>query len=254
MTLNSAIELGVFDAMAKQGEGAKLSAKDIAAKLCSKNPEAPAMLDRILRLLASHSVVYCSVAKDNQVEMLYSLTPMASQYFVTDAHGVSFGAVMNLIHDNDSLLGKLVYIERNSYGRRDTIQQVHGMHAFEYPSLELRFNEVFNKAVFSFTNIIMMKILETYKGLNMWEEICLKVFLKEMPYLRRWKNCYDAIPEDGRVIVVDFNQADLLMMTQHIVGKEGTKQKFLELATTAGFVDVKFVSHICGTWVMEFFK
>ncbi|KAI4346256.1 hypothetical protein L6164_013323 [Bauhinia variegata] len=88
MTLNSAIELGVFYVMAKEGEGAKLSSKDIAAKLCSKNPEAPTMLDRILRLLASHSVDYCSVADD--------------------AQGISLGTFVNLLHDKVFLESWLV--------------------------------------------------------------------------------------------------------------------------------------------------
>ncbi|KAI4346260.1 hypothetical protein L6164_013327 [Bauhinia variegata] len=329
MTLNSAIDLGIFDVMAKEGEGAKLSAKDIAAKLRSENPEAPAMLDRILRLLASHSVVCCSVAEDNQVEMLYSLTPMASQYFVADAQGVSLGAVMKLIHDK-------VFLESWSELKGAVMEggipfnRAHGMHAFEYPSKELRFNKVFNNAMFSSTNIIMKKVLETYKGFENVNKLVdvgggvgvnLHLITSKYPHIQginfdlphviqhappysgiehvggdmfksvpqgdaifmKWilhdwsdehcikllKNCYDAIPDDGKVIIVDFNlpivpetsmaaqtayQADLLMMTQHIGGKERTKQEFLELAITAGFGDVKFVSHIGGTWIMEFLK
>ncbi|WP_171950009.1 methyltransferase family protein, partial [Proteus mirabilis] len=51
MSLHSAIELGVFDIIAKAGEGAKLSPAEIAAKLATNNLEAPVMLDRILRML-----------------------------------------------------------------------------------------------------------------------------------------------------------------------------------------------------------
>ena len=62
MALQTAVELGIFDVIAKAGEGAKLSAKDIAAQIGCENPEAAAMLDRVLKLLASHSVLCCSVA------------------------------------------------------------------------------------------------------------------------------------------------------------------------------------------------
>ncbi|MED6179216.1 hypothetical protein PIB30_115055, partial [Stylosanthes scabra] len=52
MALKTTIELGVFDIIAKAGEGAKLSAKDIVDRIGTNNPEAPSMLDRVLRLLA----------------------------------------------------------------------------------------------------------------------------------------------------------------------------------------------------------
>lgn len=102
MALNSAFEVGVFEIIAKAGEGAKLSAKDIAAQIGTNNPEAPIMLDRLLRLLASHSVLNCSVLEDKQKtglpQSLYSLTP-GSRYFVNDADGVSLGPVLSLILD-----------------------------------------------------------------------------------------------------------------------------------------------------------
>ena len=47
MAMQSAVELGVFGVMAKTGEDAKLSAKEIADKISSKNPEASIMLDEL---------------------------------------------------------------------------------------------------------------------------------------------------------------------------------------------------------------
>ncbi|MED6197566.1 hypothetical protein PIB30_057644, partial [Stylosanthes scabra] len=46
MALRTTIELGVFDIIAKAGEGAKLSAKDIVDQIGTNNPEAATMLDR----------------------------------------------------------------------------------------------------------------------------------------------------------------------------------------------------------------
>lgn len=42
--------------------------------------------------------------------------------------------------------------------------RVHGVHAFEYPKLDPKFNDVFNKAMINHTTIIMKRILENYKG------------------------------------------------------------------------------------------
>ena len=53
VALWSSAQLGVFDIIAKAGEGAKLSAKDIATQIGTNNPDAPNMLDRLLRLLVS---------------------------------------------------------------------------------------------------------------------------------------------------------------------------------------------------------
>ncbi|QHO58519.1 hypothetical protein S245_009734 [Arachis hypogaea] len=52
LAVNSTVELGVFDTIAKAGEGAMLSGKEIASQIESNNPEASHMLDRLLRLLA----------------------------------------------------------------------------------------------------------------------------------------------------------------------------------------------------------
>lgn len=95
MALHSAIQLGVFDVIANEGPDAKLSCSEIAAKLGTSNPDAPFMLDRILRLLASHQVVDCSL---NGFDRLYGLNSL-SKYFVPNHSGFSLGPLMTLIQD-----------------------------------------------------------------------------------------------------------------------------------------------------------
>ena len=83
------------------------------------------------------------------------------------------------------------------------------------------------------------------------------------------KNCYDAIPNDGKVIVLEAHipivpengyaskstaQLDVLMMTQNPGGKERTKQEFIDLATRVGFRGIRYECCVCNFWVMEFFK
>ena len=61
----------------------------IVAHLPTKNPNAATMLDRILRMLACHSVLGCSVVADDfgSFQRLYSLSPV-SKHFVRNEDGV----------------------------------------------------------------------------------------------------------------------------------------------------------------------
>ena len=61
----------------------------IVAHLPTKNPNAATMLDRILRMLACHSVLGCSVVVDDfrSFQRLYSLSPV-SKHFVRNEDGV----------------------------------------------------------------------------------------------------------------------------------------------------------------------
>uniref|UniRef100_A0A9I9D795 O-methyltransferase dimerisation domain-containing protein n=1 Tax=Cucumis melo TaxID=3656 RepID=A0A9I9D795_CUCME len=61
MTLQTVSDLGVFDIIAKAKDGADLSATQITNEITNTNPNIVSMIDRMLRLLASHSVVGCSV-------------------------------------------------------------------------------------------------------------------------------------------------------------------------------------------------
>lgn len=101
MVLLSAIRLDVFEVIAKAGPDAQLSPSQIAARISSKNPDAPSMLDRMLRLLASYSVLTCSVvegAGEGALPRVYGLAPVA-KYFVRNAEGASLGDLLGLLQD-----------------------------------------------------------------------------------------------------------------------------------------------------------
>ncbi|CAN1161906.1 Caffeic acid 3-O-methyltransferase [Linum perenne] len=61
MVLKSALELDLLEIISKAGPGSYLSPSEIASHLPTNNPEAPVVLDRICRLLASYSVLTCSL-------------------------------------------------------------------------------------------------------------------------------------------------------------------------------------------------
>ncbi|CAN6555591.1 unnamed protein product [Malus baccata var. baccata] len=284
MSMQSAIELGVFDIIAKAGPGAKLSSSEIAAHIGSgtRNSEAPIMLDRILRLLASYFILSCSVVANKEdgsdSQRLYSLGPV-SNHFVTNEDGVSLGPMMALIQDKVSLDSWFTPL----------------------------FNQVFNTTMFNHTNIVTKKILHLYKGFKKitllvdvggglgvtirvehvggdmfasvpsGDAIFKKVILhdwRDQHCLKLLENCYNAIPDDGKVIIVEAllpvmpetstavkstSQIDVLMMTQNQGGKERSREEFMALATGAGFKLswILFLFNkcfVCNFWVMEIFK
>ena len=113
MALHSASEFGVFDVLQKAGQGAQLSADEIASRLSCNNLDAPKMLERILALLASHDVLKCLVIQDEQklgsFHRLYSMTPVA-RFFAPNSDGVSLGPLLALIQDNVFLASWLVHL------------------------------------------------------------------------------------------------------------------------------------------------
>ncbi|KAF3439777.1 hypothetical protein FNV43_RR18055 [Rhamnella rubrinervis] len=313
MSLKCAMELGIFDIIAKAGPGAMLSPRDIAAKLpITNNPNAPSMLDCILRLLACHSVLSCSVSDENgsSSHRLYGLLPV-SKFFVTDKDGVSLSPVMQLVQDNVFVAS---WPQANDAILEGGIpfNRVHGMHAFEYPGVDPKYNQVFNTAMHDLTSIVTKKILEVYKGfdLNIKQLVdvggglglTIHLITETYPHIKginfdlphvvqnapsypgvehvggdmfvsvpsgdaifiKWilhdwsdekciellKNCYKATPENGKVVAMEavvpimpetssaaksIDQGNAFMMTQHLGGKERSKQEFLSLATSAGF-------------------
>ncbi|KAG2311516.1 hypothetical protein Bca52824_023073 [Brassica carinata] len=62
---DAALELGVIDTIAAAGNGSRLSPSEIPVALPTKpmNPEAPVLLDRMLLLLVSHSMLKCRMGE-----------------------------------------------------------------------------------------------------------------------------------------------------------------------------------------------
>ncbi|MQL10537.1 hypothetical protein EI010_25320, partial [Escherichia coli] len=110
MILKSAIELDLLEIIAKAGPGVNLSPIDIASQLPTNNPDAPIMLDRILRLLACYNILTCSVRTlhDGKVERLYGLAPVA-KYLVKNEDGVSLSA-LNLMNQDKVLMESWYYL------------------------------------------------------------------------------------------------------------------------------------------------
>ncbi|XP_058738816.1 cathecol O-methyltransferase 1-like [Vicia villosa] len=329
LALRTTIDLGVFEILAKAGNGAELSAEDIAIKIGTKNPEGPTMLDRVLCFLSSHSILNASVPQHPQsLQRFYSLANR-SRFFVPDSDGVSLGPTLALLLDN-VFYQSWTELKGAIMEGGVPFDRVHGMHAFEYPRVDPKFNDVFNKAMVCSTTINMKMVLNCYngfeninklvdvggglginlklvtskyshiKGINfdlphvvelapsypgvehvggdMFESVPSgdAIFMKWILHdwsdehcLKLLKNCYKAIPEDGKVIVVETvlpilpetsamakngYMVDLIMLTQNPGGKERNENEFMELAKGSGFSGVKHVCSVSGLVVMEFYK
>ncbi|KAJ0048184.1 hypothetical protein Pint_14784 [Pistacia integerrima] len=157
--------------------------------------------------------------------------------------------------------------------------KAYGMSPLEYVGKDAKLGEIFKDSMKDFNPIFMQKILEI-KGVNydlpsiiekstsypgdMFIDIPKgeAIFMKWM--LHSWddehcvkilKNCYEALPANGKVIVVDLVipeapeailaakslfQLDMFMMNMNLRGKERTRKEFQSLGEDAGY------SHIQG--------
>lgn len=99
--LNSTIELDVFEILAKN-KTTKLSASEIVSHIPNcKNPDAATMLDRMLYVLASYSLLDCSVDEEGNrgaMERRYGLSGVG-KFFVRDEVGASMGPLLALLQD-----------------------------------------------------------------------------------------------------------------------------------------------------------
>ncbi|KAL8233219.1 hypothetical protein R6Q57_002997 [Mikania cordata] len=329
MVLVNIIKLKVLETIAEAGPDAQLSSHDIASRLAIPNQDAPEKLDRMLRLLASHSIVTCNegVHKSRPIRV-YGLTPVA-KHFIPNKDGASLGPLMELIQDK-VFIDSWFELEDAVFNGGVPFDKVHGSHAFEYPALDARFNTVFNKAMVNHTTIVMKEILKHYRGFDTLKRvvdvggglgITLSMIVSKHPTIKginfdlphvtqhaplyegiehvggdmfekvpegdaifmKWilhdwsddyclkllKNCYNALPENGKVIIVEAilpfipdtsscvkatTHFDAIMMTQNPGGKERTEDEFLALAKNTGFSGIRKECFVCNFWVIEFYK
>ncbi|XP_077245598.1 caffeic acid 3-O-methyltransferase 1-like isoform X2 [Tasmannia lanceolata] len=166
MALKAAIELEVLELIAKAGQGAYLSPSEIASQLPIRNPDAATMLDRILRLLASYSILTCSLIRheDGNLERLYGLAPVC-KFLVRNEDGVSISPLV-LMNQDRVLMESWYHLKEAVLEGGIPFNRAYGMTAFEYHGTDPRFNKVFNKGMSDHSSLVMKKILNTYKGLE----------------------------------------------------------------------------------------
>ncbi|RWR86528.1 caffeic acid 3-O-methyltransferase 1 [Cinnamomum micranthum f. kanehirae] len=330
MALKVAIELNVLEIIAKAGPGAHLSAAQIASHFPTHNLDAPIILDRILGLLASYTVLTWSIVEgaDGSPQRLYGLSPVC-KFFIENEDGVSLAPLHLLIHDMVTF--------KPWYHIKDAIlegglpfEKAHGMNRFEYLKTDPIDNKVFNRAMSNHSPLVMKKILETYKGFQGLKVVVdvgggigatLNLIISKYPHIKginydlphviedappypgiehvggdmfasipsgdaifmKWilhdwndedclkilKNCYTALPDSGKVIVMEYILPstpeataaarsvfglDVNMIKSCPGGKERQEKEFEALAKGAGFARFGASSNAYNFRVMEFYK
>nr|AFD61598.1 caffeic acid 3-O-methyltransferase [Hevea brasiliensis]AGD80033.1 caffeic acid O-methyltransferase [Hevea brasiliensis] len=333
MVLKSALELNVIDIISTAGNsGASLSAPEIAQRIPeAKNPEAPVLLDRMLRLLATYDIVKCSsnTKENGEVERLYAPGPIC-KFLTKNKNGSGSAAPLLLLHHDEVFMKSWYHLNEAILEGGTPFNRAYGMNQFEYPGTDQRFNRVFNDAMSSYTTYLVKKILDAYKGFDGLKSlvdvggnsgVTLNSITSKYPHIKginydlphvladapsypgvehvagdmfksvpkgdaiilKWvlhdwnddlclkllKNCWEALPSNGKVIVVEsilptvpennvtsqvLHKEDLMLLSFNVGGKERTRQEFEALASKSGFSSCEFICCAYNSWVIEFHK
>ncbi|KAK1370005.1 Caffeic acid O-methyltransferase [Heracleum sosnowskyi] len=164
MLLTTAVELDLLETISKAGPGAFVSPSELADQLPSTQHDTPLMLDRILRFLASHSVLNFKIreSKHGQIERLYGLTPVC-KFLTKSSDGVSMAPRL-LMHHHKIFIESWYHLKDAVLHGGIPFEKAHGMTIFEYNAKNPRFSEVFNQAMSNHSTLTMKKILQTYNG------------------------------------------------------------------------------------------
>ncbi|XP_028760620.1 isoliquiritigenin 2'-O-methyltransferase-like [Neltuma alba] len=327
--LNAAIELNLFDIIAEEG-GRHVSASEVASKLpgSSQHRDLAFRIDRLLRLLASHSLLSFRVREKGEeeggaLERLYALSSIG-RHFVSGSLGYvpifSHPALLQAwLNFKDAIIDE----------DNDLFKKVHGMPMYEYAKSDPTWNKTFNKAMANFCNIEMGRILELYKGFEGISTLVdvgggtgqnLKMIVSKYPSIKgvnfdlpqviqnapslpgiehvggdmfesvpkgdaiilkavchNWsdensirvlKKCHEALPEKGKVIVMEFimpeenratKEAKYVSILDNLMflhdGRERTEKEFESLCRNSGFSGFKVACRaFSALGVMEFCK
>ena len=168
MALRTAIELGLLEILVGAG-GDSLTPEEVAAKLPSKvsNPDAPSMLDRLLRLLASYKVVSCRVeeGEDGGLSRRYAAAPVC-RWLAPNEDGVSMAPFALLAQDQVQMAAWCHMKDAVLDGGDSALRRAYGTSRFEYTGTDARFNRLYNEAMKQHSVIITKKLLDVYTGFD----------------------------------------------------------------------------------------
>ncbi|XP_073138341.1 caffeic acid 3-O-methyltransferase 1-like [Henckelia pumila] len=112
LVLNTSMQLDLFEIIDKSGDGAHISASEIASQLQTRNVEGAArVLDSMLRVLVTHSFLTFSTSTDHgsTTELRYGIAPKG-KFLVPDERGVSLAKFYALTAKQELFFGPTVYV------------------------------------------------------------------------------------------------------------------------------------------------
>ncbi|KAK9043575.1 hypothetical protein V6N11_071911 [Hibiscus sabdariffa] len=163
--LKVAVDLGLLEIISKADPPSRtLSPAEIVSQLPTNNPEAASIVDRILRLLATHSILTCTqiTGEDGMIERSYGLSSVG-KYFLLNEGGISFVPLQRIFLEKQAVecwkFLKDVVLEGGF-----SCERAFGKHLFELLATDDEMSKNFNRAMSINTDLAMNKVLETYKG------------------------------------------------------------------------------------------
>ncbi|CAA7022847.1 unnamed protein product [Microthlaspi erraticum] len=168
MVLKAALELGVIDTIAAIDEDVWLSSSEIVLRLPTKptNPEAPVLLDRMLVLLVSHSILKYRLVKTGekgQTERLYAAEPVCT-FFLNRGDGLDSFKSMFMLLQSEVYFKTWTHLKDVILEGKDAFTYAYGMRVFEFIVCNELFAKMFNGALSEASAFTMTKALEVYKG------------------------------------------------------------------------------------------
>ncbi|KAG2372583.1 Isoliquiritigenin 2'-O-methyltransferase [Vigna angularis] len=301
--LNAAIELNLFEIIAKATTTTTapfgVSASEIASRLPIQHKKLAQRLDRMLSVLGSHSLLTCSTLtnQDGKVQRLFQLSA-SGKYFINAEATASLALFTTFMNHPKLVQAFLNFKEILLDCDKGLYMKVHGMPIFEGIQSDPTWNHIFNEAMANICRIEMTKILEIYsgfEGISLLIDVgggvgqSLNIIISKYPsikgvnfdlpqgILHNWSdenclkvlnNCYKALPENGKVVVVDFimpeaigsSEADKMVTSFDNLmfldgGSERTEKEFMNLCQISEFSSFRVVSRaFTALGVMEFYK
>lgn len=174
MVMKTAIELDLFEIMVKltnHGHCGQFTSSDIVSCLPTQNPQTPIIIERILRYLATKSILTSKFFTDENgvTKKLYAMTPIC-KYFVSNEEGASF-ANFFLFQNDKVVIDSWHHLKDAVLEGGTPFNKAHGENIFEYQAKDKRFGKLFDKAMFGNTSILMKMVLEKYKGFSGVEKL-----------------------------------------------------------------------------------
>ncbi|KAG0552178.1 hypothetical protein BDA96_01G486900 [Sorghum bicolor] len=164
MTLKAVIELGLIDDLLA-ADGRSVTPEELAAEW-PQSAEAAAAVDRMMRLLASHSVVRCTteVGPDGKARRSYAAAPVCKWLATRNAGGQGSLAPMGLMNLNKAFMETWYFMKEAVTEGATPTEKAYGMPLFEHLGSDEASNTLFNQAMAGHSEMIIKKLLEVYRG------------------------------------------------------------------------------------------
>ncbi|CAL4913262.1 unnamed protein product [Urochloa decumbens] len=170
MTLKAVIELGVIDELLAAGGRAVTPEHLVAARRWPRPAEAAAAVDRMLRFLASHSVVRCTTeaGPGGKPRRSYAAAPVCKWLALAAARDGGQGSMAPLgLMNLDKAFMETWYYMKDAVSEGVTpTEKAYGMPLFQHLGSNEASNTLFNEAMAGHSEVITKKLLELYRGFD----------------------------------------------------------------------------------------